>query len=58
MTPTAIETEMSQARAQLAQLGRHPRGRDLTRSNALMRRLLALWAWKLNRDAQQARREQ
>ena len=55
MTPAAIDAEMAQARAQLARLQRHPRGRDFTRSNALMRRLLALWAWKLNRDAQQAR---
>ena len=55
MTPAAIDAEMAQARAQLARLQGHPRGHDFTRSNALMRRLLALWPWKLNRDAQQAR---
>ena len=57
MTPDAIEAEMRQARDALAKLGRYPHGRDLPRSNALMRRLLALWAWKLNREAQQARRD-
>ncbi len=45
------------AAIQPAKLGRRPRGRDSARSNALMRRLLALWAWKLNREAQQARRD-
>lgn len=57
MTPETIEAEMAQARAHLPKLGSNPRGHYPIRSIALMRRLLALWAWTLNPKAQQAREE-
>jgi hypothetical protein len=61
MTPETTEAEMAQARAQLTKLGRHPRGRNrlsTTQENSSVRghrRLLALCARKLNREAQQVR---
>lgn len=57
MTLDTTKAEMPQARAQLADTCHHPRGRNSTRSNALMRRLLALWAWRFTPKAQQARHE-
>ncbi len=57
MTPQSAEAEMRDARLQLEQLGQRPDARKTYRSHALTRRLLALWAWKLNLEAQQARQE-
>ena len=56
MTPTAIETEMRQARAQLSTPPRRRR-RDDRRRTALAARLTALWHLKLNLAAQEVRRE-
>lgn len=56
MTPTAIEAEMSQARAQLANPTRRRR-RDDRRRTAIAERLHALWAIRLNLLAQDVRRD-
>ncbi len=56
MTPTAIETEMRQARAQLTTPPRR-RPRDDRRRTAIAARLTALWQLKLNLAAQEVRRE-
>jgi hypothetical protein len=49
MTATAIEAEMHKGRAQIARLQRRPR------ETILRARLTALWALKLNLQAQQVR---
>lgn len=54
VTPAAIEAEMTQARAMLAAMERQP-GAGGRRAETLRRRLLALWAAKLDRMAREAR---
>ncbi len=55
MTPAAIDTEMRQARAQLATPQRQRR--DARRRTAIAERLHALWVLRLNLMAQELRRD-
>ncbi len=54
MTPAAIDAEMAQARSMLAAMERMP-NTAARRADAVRRRLLALWAAKLERMEREAR---
>lgn len=56
MTPTAIDAEMRQARAQLAPQ-QHRRRRHACRRSVIAERLHALWVLRLNLMAQELRRD-